>query len=445
MSRWLAEGRALGQSLRRFHAIVVAGGAADAVADVALGIAESQAAVRHVVLGDLLGDSPRYAEFRTDEDPHGLVDAFDFGISLGRVARPIPANPQLQFASTGSTTPDYVELLTHPRWKTLVASFAQTDHLLIVAAPLEAPKLAELVRDFDGLILVDGLAPAEIDESRIIATVVTKRASVTVPAVAAPVPVPVSVAAPAPASIPTAPPAATAAARRPVRQTTVLQALAKPVGVGAGLSVLAALFVFWLLGRPYVDKPPIARSSDTAVPKSPAVAASSPAATPEPTDSGTAPFAVQIMSANTQAGANLKLQENGDSLPAATYSPVEISGRIWYKVLAGAYTTRAGADSLLGSLRSSGRLDSLAGIVVRAPFAVLIDSIPQSSTISDVLANFRDGRQQPVYALKQRNGWVWILTGAFETRSQAEWYAEKVRASVQGAIADVVIRQGRMF
>jgi hypothetical protein len=209
--------------------------------------------------------------------------------------------------------------------------------------------------------------------------------------------------------------------------------------------VLAALFVFWLLGRPYVDKPPIATSVDTADPKSPATVASSPAATPAPTDSGTAPFAVQIMSANTQGGANLKLQENGDSLPAATYSPVEISGRIWYKVLAGAYTTRAGADSLLGSLRSSGRLDSLAGIVVRAPFAVLIDSMPQSSTISDVLANFRDGRQQPVYALKQRNGWVWILTGAFETRSQAEWYAEKVRASVQGAIADVVIRQGRMF
>src|SRR3954469_24738178 len=99
MSRWLAEGRTLGQSLRRFHAIVVAGGSADAVADVALGIAESQAAIRHVVLGDLLGDSPKYAQFRSDEDPHGLVDAFDYGISLGRVARPIPDNPRLQFVA----------------------------------------------------------------------------------------------------------------------------------------------------------------------------------------------------------------------------------------------------------------------------------------------------------------------------------------------------------
>jgi len=43
MSHWLAEGRKLGASLRRFTCIVVAGPDADATADVALGIAEAQA------------------------------------------------------------------------------------------------------------------------------------------------------------------------------------------------------------------------------------------------------------------------------------------------------------------------------------------------------------------------------------------------------------------
>jgi hypothetical protein len=443
MSRWLAEGRTLGQSLRRFHAIVVAGGTADAVADVALGIAESQAAIRHVVLGDLLGDSPRYAQFRTDEDPHGLVDAFDFGISLGRVARPLPDNPQLQFAPTGSTSPDYAELLAHPRWKKLASSFAQSDHLLVVAAPLEAPRLADLVHDFDGILLVDGIAPAQIEEKRVIATVVAKRASIAVPGPAVPVRVPVS--APALVQAPTAvQTSAGTGARRRARQTTVLQAFAKPVGAGAALSVLTALFVFWLLGRPFVDKPPIANPA-AADGKAAASAASSPAPAPDPIDSGAAPFAVQIMSANTQGGATLKLQENGDSLPAATYSPVEISGRVWYKVLTGAFATRAGADSLLASLRNAGRLDSLAGIVVRAPYAVLIDKVPQSSTISDMLANLRVGRQLPVYAMEQRDGMVWFLAGAFETHSQAERYAEKIRAADPSILAEIVIRKGRMF
>jgi cell division protein FtsN len=48
-----------------------------------------------------------------------------------------------------------------------------------------------------------------------------------------------------------------------------------------------------------------------------------------------------------------------------------------------------------------------------------------------------------VYALAQRNGWVWVVAGAFETRTQADSYSEKIRAS--GHQADVVLRQGRMF
>jgi hypothetical protein len=150
-----------------------------------------------------------------------------------------------------------------------------------------------------------------------------------------------------------------------------------------------------------------------------------------------------MLSANTQKAASLRMQEFGESTPATTFAPVEKSGRPWFEVLSGAYTTRGGADSLLTSLRAEGRLDSISpGVVVRVPYAVLIDSVRGSALTPDLLANLRL-RQLPVYALEQRNGWVWVVAGAFETRAQAEAYAETIRA--RGQPADVVLRQGRMF
>jgi hypothetical protein len=116
MSRWLAEGRVLGKSLRRYHGIVVAGSDPDATAEVALGIAEVQANERKVILGDLMSNAARFGALVADEDPHGIVEAFDFGISVGRVARPVAGNSNLHFIPTGNTAPDYGELLAHPRW-----------------------------------------------------------------------------------------------------------------------------------------------------------------------------------------------------------------------------------------------------------------------------------------------------------------------------------------
>ena len=118
MSRWLAEGRTLGASLRRFHAIVVAGSEPDAVADVALGVAEAQCLERKVILGDLTGNNARFASLGGDEDPHGLVDAFDYGISLDRVSRAVAAgNRRRNTGTTANNTPS--DTLTPPeaRWR----------------------------------------------------------------------------------------------------------------------------------------------------------------------------------------------------------------------------------------------------------------------------------------------------------------------------------------
>jgi hypothetical protein len=433
MSRWLAEGRTLGVSLRRFHAVVVAGGDTGATAQVALGIAEAQATERHVVLGDLSG-AAIFDSLISDDDPHGLVDAFDYGISLSRIARPVLDHEHLQFAPMGSVPPDYPELLAHPRWAKLTSAFTESGHLLLIVLPVHAPGLDELLRHFDGLVLVNAMAPASIDGSRVIANVTLKPQAAPPPA-----PARATQRAPAPAARPARPQA-------PVRETGVFTAFAKPAGYGAGLSILAAFIIFWFLNNPFSrDQDRGAQRPD---PPSAAVAqVVQPAAAdpnlPDPADSGAVAYAVRMLSANTQAGAILQLQEYGLSMPAVTWAPVEKSGRTWYEVLAGAFITRGGADSLLTSLRAAGRLDSISpGVVVRVPYTVLIDSVRKSATISDLLVSLRM-RQLPVYALAQQNGWVWIVAGAFESRSQADSYAEKIRASVQ--IGDVVLRQGRMF
>lgn len=480
MSRWIAEGRTLGASLRRFNCIVVAGPDSDATAGVALGIAEVQAAERHVVLGDLLDDAQRFAAFQAGDDHHGLVEVVHYGTSLGRVTRPVSTVGGLVFAQTGAHIADYSELLSHPRWARVIGPFMGSNDLLILAVSLNAPGLDQLVQHADGIVLVDGVAPAKIDPTRVIARVQPPPRPTIAPAGAAavaaspgvprdrPLAAPINLqpgvrrptastprpnGQPAPqtaqrktASVPVPAPRAVvpaAAAGKPI------PGLNRSVVVGALLTLTGALFVYWVAERQTAASEP---PTKPAVPAGVAVLTSAPPKprTPpvdpnviDPADSGGAVYAVQISSANTQAGAILKLQENRGSLPAATYAQVTIGGTAWYKVVTGAFTTRGGADSLLQSLRASKVVDSTGGsIVVRVPYAIRIDSLKASGTVGDALASLTIGRL-PAYALEQKSGWVWILVGAFETASQADAYAETLRAF--NFTPQLVLRKGRMF
>jgi hypothetical protein len=112
-------------------------------------------------------------------------------------------------------------------------------------------------------------------------------------------------------------------------------------------------------------------------------------------------------------------------------------------VLAGAYTTRGGADSLLTSLRASRQLDSTDGVVVRVPYALRIGVMKDSTNVGDYLASIRVGRNMPAYALYQRDRSVWIMVGAFENSSQADMYAQTLR--LIGLEPQLVLRQGRTY
>jgi hypothetical protein len=166
-----------------------------------------------------------------------------------------------------------------------------------------------------------------------------------------------------------------------------------------------------------------------------------PLAVANPADSlGASPFAVELMAANTQAGAILKLQKDGKNLPAATFSPAVSQGARWFKVVSGAYSNRADAESLLVSLK---RRNLLRGgeSVVRLPFAFLIESV-RATAATEMVALYAD-RGQPVYALRQPDGSTWLLVGAFESVEQAALYVESLRAS--GILPVLVYRKGRSF
>ena len=78
---WEAAGRALGESLDEYCAVVVIGVDPVATGRVAVALARVQAARRRVAVGDLFAESPPIQELVHTEDPHGLVDSFLYGCS----------------------------------------------------------------------------------------------------------------------------------------------------------------------------------------------------------------------------------------------------------------------------------------------------------------------------------------------------------------------------
>jgi len=332
---------------------------------------------------------------------------------------------------TGTEAPDYDEILPNARWRRLAGGFREVGALLVLAVPADASQLDRLVDATDGAIIVGDGAPSDLPLASIVATVRAPRA------------------------VPTVRPA------RGIQRARLTPA----VGVALG-AVLVALGL-WLAYRPlargkrphWLDQnAPVAsgdrilglardsaaRADSTA--RDSAAVTGVPSAVPvvlNPADSTiAAAFAVELMAANTQAGAILKLQQDGPKLPVATFAPVLSRGERWFRVFAGASVDHEAADSLLVTLRRRGLLDPRGGSVVQVPYAFLIDSGIPAAAVPGMVAAYAS-RGQPVYALRQPNGGAWLYAGAFEFPEQAVLYAESLRAA--GITPVLVFRKGRVF
>ncbi len=410
---WEDAGRQIAQVLGSYSALIITSSDPVAAAHVALGIAAAEAAHRRVVIGDLVGDLPALRSLVKDEDPHGIADSFLYGVSLNKIGYEVEGRSNVYVMPSGTEPALGEEIFRSARWKKLVTEFAQLGALLLLVARSDAPGLAELADQVDGVVLVRDADLPGAPSALVLARV----------------------------------PAPTPTLKIPLHRISARAAdwtrhrwLYPAAGVLA-LVLIAALGLAVMLLRV------------GPAPRAPAVAATKPAPAPTPppprpppetlyiappenvNDSASASaFSVELLVANTAEGANLFVRKNGAALPAAAVSPVSIDPErsTWYKVTAGAYTRRYQADSLLLALRRSSVLTDSAGSVTRTPLALLVDSVPTQGGIVDAVRAALQkyaARGLAVYALIQDDGGARIYAGAFGAADQSAGLIRKLRGA----------------
>jgi hypothetical protein len=451
---WLAEGRELGLTLDHCHAIVVVGADPIATAHVALGIGRVQSDRRRVAVGDLIGDAPPLHELVPDDDVHGLVDSFMYGVSLNRVAYPVAGERELFVMPSGTSPIDYEELFLNPRWRRLASGFREVGALLILAAPAHAPHLRHLVDATDGAVLVGDEVPGSLSVAQSLAWLRERKS--------APITVANSV---PPAQSPPLGIASVPDAERPMPWA------AWTAGVVLTLALVGAGIWFWQ--RPFAsERPPrrsvagsspaataitggalvtdsAARARENALRDSAARAAnlavaadSFPVLAPlNPGDSaGASAYAVLLENTNGLSGAILDLNAKFATLPATSYG-LSLRSRL-FELVSGAYPTRGGADSLLADLRARRILAANEGSVLVLPFAFLVQGNVAAAEVPTRLRR-ASARALPMYALRQPNGTVNLYFGAYESPQQAALAVPAVRKA--GFEPALVYRIGRVF
>jgi hypothetical protein len=442
------EGRRIGVTLDAFHAIVVVGTDPVATAETALGIARVQAVHRRVALADLLGEAPPIQALVRGDDPHGIVDSFVYGVSLSKIAQQVPESGELFVMPTGTGPVDYEELFGSDRWRRLIAGFREMGALLILVAPADAPMVHALVDVSDGAVIVGDVVPAEVSVAQSLAWVRPRRGPVAPPASGEPV-----AAAPSetPASVPVVR-AATGRSPRWIAAVVALAVLAALVYWGAtaysqrravqraaadSAAEAAAVRVRVSDSIARVRRDSIARDSasrlatDSFPVYSPANVADSAAAIG---------YSILLSKYNTKSGAILDLFGRFARLPAATYG-MESPSR-FYLLLAGAFPSRASAESLLVRLRVQGTLARDFGSVDRYPLAFLVDPAVAARD-APARINRYHARGLPVYGLRQPNGSVRLYFGAYANPEQASLAVPQVREA--GMRPMLVYRIGRVF
>jgi hypothetical protein len=424
-SLWEAAGSRIAGALDGASAVVVLGHDPIATASVALGIARAQATHRRVAIGDLIGDVAPLRELVTDDDPHGLTDAFLYGVSLNKIARQIDTVGNLHVLPSGTEPAVQEEILRNDRWRRLAGGFHEVGALLLVVAPAAIPGIEALVEMLDGVVLVSG-ATSPVPNARVFgeASSVPRRVS----------------------ARPALTKAADVAPELARRRRWII-----PV---AAVAVIAAIATW--MGRNYLTTPrstvpalrrDSAAASDSLIGSAPlAIDSSPPLAIANPADSLNASrFAVQIAMVDTEDGAAMRVRSGGGDFPVGTYAPVSrgATGDTWYKVVTGAYTDRARAEQLLTFLRSRRVVPQGWGTVIRAPFALQIGSAASTTEAAALVADYQS-RRIPVYGLMQRDGSVRIYSGAFETPDEAT-SAKSALQRTKNIDATLVYRVGRAY
>lgn len=472
---WEALGAEASGAIDGVHSVLVTGSDPVASARAAIGLGRAQSRSRRVAIGDLVGDVQPLQSLVTSDDPHGIVDSFLYGVSLNKIARQVDDAGMLFIMPSGTEPTISAEIMGNERWQRLAAGFREVGALLVLVAPSDAPGVKELASLVDGVVMVgDPSAVFAIPRHTVLAHIDAPPVRQAEPVIEAPV-------------APVAPPVARVVVDRkpslappplmlPKHETDDQRPIAPKIPrsfprtalIAGGLTgVLAAAAALWFgLGRPGLpgttasnapqqaetpktgpapDLRVLGVEGDSVAPVAPAPDTVNRAVVANPQDSLlAAAYGVVIVATNDEAKALASWADLGLTLPAGTVTMVRVRGERGRSFLmqAGAFTKAKDADSLLASLRRTGKLQPDAGRVINAPYALLIEP-KVSRPAAKAVANGYGQRQIPAYALLQPDGTASIFVGAFESPEQAiPLMAELV---AKGTNTTLYFRTGRSF
>jgi len=368
---------------------------------------------RRVALVDLWIEDPTLHEVAGLTPTEGIVDAFEYGVSLTKTAHEVD---HVFFIAAGAYTAHPGELFGHERWKKLHGGFRVEGALLLLY--LSAGGLARLSAVPDGLIV---LSPDGFEPESSIGQGITAALERGIPLVGVvrehwtPAPGPArdlrAPAAPSRASrpLPLPHPARRAANRR-----------TRPVLVAATLVAGAA--GGWALFTTGGESIRASGAEHRAASPTPVPPRVRPTAAPAPRlDS--LPWAVQL-AAYASVDKALALADRlatHDHLPAFV-TPVALEGRrgggaaVWYRVLAGAFATRDSAAATRAALWASGLAPKGQGDVLRAPYSFALAQTGRPDRL----------RARGIPAVPWGAAGT-LLVGAFETPDQASLAEAQLR------------------
>ncbi len=362
---------------------------------------------RRVALVDLCLEHPALHEVVGLSTTEGIVDAFEYGVSLNKAAHEVTG---VFIIPAGSDTAHPAEVYGHARWPKLQAGFRSEGALLILLLPLAG--LAQLSATPDGVFALapEGLAPNfALPRDIPLLGVVRDRWLPSNPRLSPPaMPVPI--------------------AEQPRRG----------LRVAVGALVVAGLAVGgWALLARARESAAVPRHPAATVPLAPATSTPSTTSTnlhhppPPPVRLDTLGWTVQLA-----AYASLdKALAHADRLAAdagvpALVTPVPQGGKgpMWYRVLAGSYATRAAAGTARASLWRRGLAAEGVGDLVLAPYSY---HAPAGASLEQL-------RRRGLPAMRWSNGV--ILLGAFVGPDQAAYTQAALKRA--GVRANLLPRMG---
>jgi hypothetical protein len=359
---------------------------------------------RRVALVDLGVEEPSLHQTVGLTPSDGIVDAFEYGVSLAKAAHEVDG---VFFIAAGSYTASAGDLYAHARWRKLQAGFRSEGALLLLF--ISAPGLGKLSAVADGAIVLapEGLDPASAVGQEL-AAVVERGTPL------------LGVARdrwmPTPSTTPTFDPLPEPSHRRRGAHAAVVTLVLAGAAVGGWALFATATESFLTPSREPTLRAPVA----TPVPPPESTKTAAP-----PTRADTLGWTIQLAAYGTAAKALAHADQLADETGiAALVTPVQQSGAgtVWYRVLAGSYASREAAAAARDELWRRGTAARGIGDLLRAPYSFA----PATDTSLAAL------RRRGLPAVRWRSR---VLIGAFESPEQAAFTeATLTRARVRATL-----------